>query len=325
MSTDQNIVVDRALGSLIGLAIGDALGTTFEGGPRRQPDSRIAMTGSGPYHLEPGQWTDDTAMALCVADSLIANGSAIRHRDLMDRFAGWMTEGQNSCTGDAFDVGVTTRGSISEFIETRNPITGPTGRDGAGNGGIMRLSPAVLANLKDERSAAVAAVEQSRTTHGAPQCLEAAEFMARLLHRLVLRPTAADPQHVSMAGDYVEPEIARLTDMTCRVPNRDGIRSTGYVVHTLEAAIWSFVTTRSFEDALSAAINLGGDTDTIGAVAGQITGAAYGLSAIPREWVDLLAWHDDIIVRGRKLIAMSDAPPRRSMLDRLVDGVRGRR
>jgi ADP-ribosyl-[dinitrogen reductase] hydrolase len=324
MSINPDVIVDRALGSLVGLAVGDALGTTFEAGSRRDPAIRLEMVGDGPHHLQPGQWTDDTAMALCLAESLIATGGRVKHRDLMETFGQWMTEGRNSCTGTAFDIGWTTRGSISEYLETDQPITGPTGRDGAGNGGIMRLAPAVLANLNQVDLAARAAVEQSRTTHGAPQCLEAADLMARIVHGLI---NADDPHQLPEKQSgvrYAEREVADIAYGRYRDKPREAIRTTGYVIHTLEASLWSFSRHGSFENVLTEAINLGGDTDTTGAVAGQIAGAAYGLSAIPERWLTDLAWRDEIIARGRALIEVSNAPPKTSMFRNVLSMFGGR-
>ena len=311
-------VVDRALGSIVGLAVGDALGTSFESGPRRRPEIVLDMMGAGPHGLEPGEWTDDTAMALCLMDSLVAKHGRVMHCDLMRRFSDWMENGRNSCTGTAFDIGWTTRGSISEYLETGNPITGPTGRDGAGNGGIMRLAPAVVANLGSEDAAVRAAVEQSRTTHGAPQCLEAADLMARVLHRLINRKDGDPHRLVTIQGRYAEAEISALATGAHLAKPRDEIKSTGYVVHTLEAALWSFSKHRSFEDVLTEAINLGGDTDTVGAVAGQIAGAAYGLSNIPKRWLAELKWHDDIVARTQSLMNVSNVSGRPSLLRRLI-------
>lgn len=318
MTIDKTIIIDRALGSLVGLAVGDALGTTFESGPRREPATSLEMVGNGPHNLQPGQWTDDTAMALCLAESLIATGGRMKHRDLMETFGQWMTEGKHSCTGTAFDIGWTTRGSISEYLETDNPITGPTGRDGAGNGGIMRLAPAVIANLGDIDLAAKAAVEQSRTTHGAPQCLEGADLLARILHGLIHGAGFGERAETLSAVRYAEQEIADIAADRHHDKQRSEIKSTGYVVHTLEAALWSFSRHGSFEDTLTEAINLGGDTDTVGAVAGQIAGAAYGLSAIPERWLADLAWKDEIIAQGRALIEIANTPPKTSMLQRVL-------
>lgn len=324
MNMHPDIVVDRALGSLVGLAIGDALGTTFESGPRRDPPVKLDMVGGGPHHLQPGQWTDDTAMALCLAESLIATKGRMRHRDLMETFGQWMTEGRNSCTGTAFDIGWTTRGSISEYLETDNPITGPTGCDGAGNGGIMRLSPAVIANLDNADVAAKTAVEQSRTTHGAPQCLEAADLMARILHGLI-HGDGSHRRAVSLSAvGYAEREIADIAAGRYRDKPREDIKSTGYVVHTLEAALWSFSRHDSFEGVLTEAINLGGDTDTVGAVAGQIAGAAHGITSIPERWLAELAWRDEIGARVRDLLDVSDRPAGKSALGRIMSVFRGK-
>jgi ADP-ribosyl-[dinitrogen reductase] hydrolase len=318
MMTHPEKIADRALGSLVGLAVGDALGTTFEGGDRRPSHMPLRMVGGGPHHLEPGQWTDDTAMALCLADSMIATRGQVKHRDLMRRFAKWMEEGHNSCTGTAFDVGWTTRGSISEYVETGNPITGPTGRDGAGNGGIMRLAPAVLANLDDEDRAIDASMEQGRTTHGAPQCTMAAEFQGRLLWRLINRPADMTPKLVAASARHGTPEIAKIIEAARGSRTREDVRASGYVLNTLEAALWAFSRSDSFQETLVQAINLGDDADTVGAVAGQIAGAAYGLSSIPHEWLKDLAWKDEIVERAEKLVAISNAPRSRSLLHRLL-------
>ncbi|MGC2412165.1 MAG: ADP-ribosylglycohydrolase family protein [Stellaceae bacterium] len=136
-------VVDRALGCLLGLAVGDALGTTLEFERRDVRPLLTDLIGGGPFGLKPGEWTDDTSLALCLADSLIACGG-LDQRDLMSRFVRWWREGENSHNGRCFDVGITTRQALSRFVRTGDPVAGSTDPNAAGNGSIMRLAPVVL-------------------------------------------------------------------------------------------------------------------------------------------------------------------------------------
>lgn len=273
------------------------------------------MTGGGPFGLAPGQWTDDTAMALALAESLAAH-PAFDPRDLMDRFISWWRDGAYSCTGTCFDIGITTRQALLCYERTGEPFAGSNASDTAGNGSLMRLAPVALATLTDAGEAERIAEAQSRTTHGAHQAVEACAYLVQLLRGAirgeahVLRPrswigTDTDglrPRHwssevdddltaVSREGDVAIDAIARGS---WRGKSRDEIRSTGYVVHTLEAALWAVGTTTTFEGALNLAVNLGDDADTVGAIAGQLAGALYGASAIPGRWLHALAWREPI-------------------------------
>ena len=295
-------VLDRAKGALVGLAVGDALGTTLEFSARDSRSHHTTLTGGGPFDLAPGQWTDDTSMALALADSLLSTGR-LDPADLMTRFVAWWRKGEYSCTGACFDIGVQTAAALRRFERTGNPVQGTTREDDAGNGSLMRLSPAVIFGLGDPARVRQLAREQSRTTHAAPQCLDACSFLAEVVHEAilgqpdVLRPR--DPQgHAAVqaiaAGSY-------------RLKTRDEIRSGGYVVDTLEAALWCVVQTRTFEDALVMAVNLGQDSDTVGAVTGQLAGALYGASAIPPRWLSPLAWRERIAKLAVELVRARSA------------------
>jgi ADP-ribosyl-[dinitrogen reductase] hydrolase len=300
---------DRALGSFIGLAIGDALGTTLEFCTRDSRPLHTEMIGGGHHRLKPGQWTDDTSMAICLARSLASNPK-LDPSDLMTRFANWRDEGEESCTGRCFDIGRTTTASISSFLNDGNPIAGLTSHDTAGNGSIMRLAPAVLRHIGDENSAAETARLQSATTHGAPACIEACDLLARLLHRAITgkRKGFAEISFKRLAPKH--PDIRAIASKEWRLKSRDAIASSGYVASTLEAAIWAVDTTTSFEDALVLAVNLGNDADTVGAVAGQIAGAVHGLSSIPDRWLEPLAWRDQLIDLGNQVIEIAATTPR---------------
>lgn len=281
------------------------------------------MTGGGPFGLAPGQWTDDTSMALALAESLIAH-PALDPRDLMDRFVGWHRQGVYSCTGACFDIGIATRAALARYERTGEPFAGSTAPDTAGNGSLMRLAPVALATLDDPGEAERIAEAQSRTTHGAPQAVEACAYFVQLLRGAirgeadVLRPRpwiGADteglrPRHfLSGVDDALTPvvrdgeaAIDELARGAWRGKTRDQIRSSGYVVHTLEAALWAVGTTATFEDALILAANLGDDADTVGAVTGQFAGAVYGASAIPDRWLAPLAWRARITDLADRLV-----------------------
>lgn len=171
---------DRAVGAPLGLAVGDAVGTTIEFSSK--PDRAVLsdMVGKGPFRLKPGQWTDDTAMALALADSLVAD-PALDPGDLMLRFVSWNREGTYSCTGSCFDIGMTTAGSLRRHERTGECFAGPTGPDTAGNGSIMRLAPVAIRHRRNQPVMVRVARDQSRTTHGAKEAVEACETLAMLL------------------------------------------------------------------------------------------------------------------------------------------------
>ena len=312
-------VQDRALGALLGLAVGDALGTTLEFSIRDSLPHHTEMTGGGPFRLAPGQWTDDTAMALALADSLISCRGLDPH-DLMTRFVAWWREGAYSCTGICFDIGRTTAEALARFERTGNPFAGSKSPRTAGNGSLMRLAPVVLFALghADVDLDALAA-DQSRTTHAAPQAVEACVYFARLLRAAIqdgpeaLRALRAhekselstDSLHLDLRigqddvkwkrkARHAEPAIQAFVTGSWRGKTRHQIRSSGFVLDTLEAALWCVGTTSSFEEALILAVHIGDDADTVGAVTGQLAGAFYGATAIPPNWQSTLAWSGKI-------------------------------
>lgn len=317
-------VLDRARGALLGLAVGDALGTTLEFSRRDTLPHHTEMTGGGPFQLAPGQWTDDTSMALALADSLL-HVPGFDAQNLMTRFVAWYREGAYSCTNSCCDIGIATREALARFERTGAPDAGSIHPRTAGNGSLMRLAPVALATLYDPGEAERIAEAQSRTTHGAPQAVEACVYFVQLLREAilgqpdVLRPRSwigADtdglrPRHfISGMDDDLTPvertgEVAihEIAQGSWRGKSRDQIRSSGYVIHTLEAAIWAVGTTATFEEAVTRAVNLGDDADTVGAVTGQLAGALYGGSAIPERWLHPLAWRDLITDLADRLIA----------------------
>ena len=284
-------VLDRAKGALVGLALGDALGTTLEFARRDTKPPVTDLVGGGPFGLAAGEWTDDTSMALCLADSLLAAGG-LDVRDLAERFCRWYEDGHNSVTGECFDIGNATRGALDSFRATGEPLSGSTNPNSAGNGSLMRLSPVAIRWWHDRAAAVEAARLQSRTTHGAAQAVEACALFAELLVEAI---SGASKETVLRAREWPgDTEVAKVAAGSWHTKDRDAISSSGYVLDTLEAALWCVDHTGSIEEALILAANLAGDADTVAAVTGQLAGALWGMSGAPAAWLDKLAWRDRI-------------------------------
>ena len=297
-STTQECIRDRAMGALLGLAVGDALGTTLEFEKRDWRPRVVDITGGGPFDLRPGCWTDDTAMALALAASLLASES-LDCRDLMDRFVAWWRNGEYSPTGTCFDIGITTRNALQRYLRTGDPLAGSTDPRTAGNGSLMRLAPVALRFWNDRDRLDHAAAQQSRTTHAAEEAVDGCRAFADLLadaisgkpRRDVLAPRSFDGAQ----------GIAKIVGGSWPGRARRDIRSSGYVVHTLEAAMWSVARTGDFRNAVLLAANLADDADTVAAVTGQLAGAIYGLSGIPTDWLERIAWKDRLLDTAERL------------------------
>ena len=226
---------DRACGALLGLAVGDALGTTLEFSARDSKPHIDDIVGGGPFGLEPGQWTDDTAMALALGQSLICCGVLDEH-DVMERFVSWHEHGEYSCTGTCFDIGITTRRALEQFRSTGDPVSGSTDPRSAGNGSLMRLSPVPILYWRDRDRLVDCARRQSALTHGASEAVDACAAFSELIAEAIAgRPK--DEVLRARSSDY-EPKIAEILNGGWRGKTRDQISSSGYVVHSLEAALW---------------------------------------------------------------------------------------
>ena len=282
---------DRAVGCLLGLAVGDAIGTAVEFKPRDSFAPLTDMVGGGPFGLAPGEWTDDTTMALCLAESLLAKGT-VDQADLMTRFAGWLQRGENTVSGRCFDIGATTRAAIQSFIASGNPSAGSHLATAAGNGSLVRLAPLAIFAHRDRELAELLAGKQSRTTHATPEVIDACRLFTDVLIDALTGADKAAALRQRVMG--LTPKVLFISAGEYKPKTRDQMRSSGYVVHTLEAALWSVWQTDNFHDAVLLAANLGDDADSVAAVAGQLAGALYGAKAIPDAWLAKLAWRDRI-------------------------------
>jgi ADP-ribosyl-[dinitrogen reductase] hydrolase len=305
------IEIERYEGALLGLAIGDAVGTTVE---FRTPGTfqRVTeMTGGGPFHLKAGQWTDDTSMALCLAESLIERRGFDPH-DQLARYLRWFREGHWSSTGECFDIGGTTRVALTRSLRhPEDPSPGPTDPQTAGNGSLMRLAPVPMFYAQNPAAAIQRAAESSRTTHGAPAAVDACRYFAGLLVGAVqgvskdeLLSERYAPPGWSWETEPLAPEIDEIARGSFRDKEPPEIQGTGYVVRSLEAALWAFDRTDSFREGCLRAVNLGEDADTTAAIYGQLAGAYYGISGIPETWRAQLAMREEITRLGHTLLEL---------------------
>ena len=285
----------RYQGSLLGLAAGDAVGTTLEFEPPGSFTLATDMVGGGPWRLEPGQWTDDTSMALCLAKSLIRCGR-FDAADQMSRYVRWWKEGYLSSNGVCFDIGNATHDALSRYRDTGEPFAGSTDPNSAGNGSLMRLAPASLFFASDPELAIRMSGESSRTTHGATTCVDACRYFGGLLVGAVQgldKETLLSPRYSPVAGLWESQrlcaEIDEIASGSFKSKEPPEIVGSGYVVKSLEAALWSFHHSTEFRDGCLLAVNLGNDADTTAAIYGQIAGAYYGVDGIPAEWREKIA------------------------------------
>jgi len=291
-------LLDRSVGALLGLAVGDALGAPFEGCERDSYPRVTDYSAGGVHGGGPGTWTDDTAMAICLAESLLAR-CAVEERDLLERFLRWFRDGENSCAGTAVGVSQKTR-TVLKIFEQSDRVGAAIDVANEGNGCIMRLAPIAIFFRRSETEARHWARQQARVTHTSEAALAATEALAALLV-VALR-----------TGDRVA--VLRAASCDYRAKRRHQISSAPRAVDTFEAALWCISGSGTFEEAIIEAVNLGGDVDTLGAVTGQLAGAIYGASAIPSRWLQglhSLARLTDVACRLHDMGKGSDKSVRR--------------
>ena len=292
---------ERFLGSILGLAVGDAVGTTLEFRTPGSFEPITDMVGKGPFNLNKGEWTDDTSMALCLAQSLI-DKSGFDPTNQMEAYVRWWRQGYMSHTGDCFDIGITVQDALSRYEDSHEPFSGSDDPLSAGNGSIMRLAPVPLFFSKYPDLAIKYSAESSLTTHGAIEAVDACRYMGSLIAGAVSEVSKKEllSEGYSAVGDNwrtqpLTPAINEIAQGSFKNLNPPEIKGTGYVVKSLEAALWAFYNSNDFREGCLLAVNLGDDADTTGAVYGQIAGAFYGYRDIPEDWRASLAMLSEIL------------------------------
>lgn len=288
--------LDRAKGALIGLAIGDAVGTTLKFKPR-DSEHVYDMVGGGPFKLKPGQWTDDTSMAICLAEACLESGR-VDINLFRDKLVEWYKGGKNSVNHTCFDIGNTTRYALEQYIIHGKGWYGNTSKNTAGNAGLIRQSPAVIFKWRSLKEIHYVTKNQSKATHCAAESLFSCQLHGFVLYMLLNgydKETALSPHCIPLVS-----RVLIINAGEYKNKSRDQIRSGGYIIDTLEAAMWSVWNTNNFKDAILLAANLGDDAGSVAATAGQIAGALYGYSDIPEAWLNKL-------VQKERLVSLSES------------------
>lgn len=315
---------DRILGCFIGGIVGDSFGAAYEFKDRDSYKVGSDM-GTTVFGMPPGSFTDDSSMMLCLAASLIETGTFAPH-DQMDRYARWRRDGYMSSDEKrgCFDIGKTTSKAISRFVYEREQwerngekaeyreYYGLTGEYDSGNGGIMRLSPVPIFYFGDIEEAGRFSELSSKVTHASQECLEAANVMGQIVVSLLQGRSKSESVlnlPASLAAGMPCKKIIYICNATYLDKSRAQIATSGYVIDTLEAALWAFMRTETFEDGMMLLAAMGGDVDTVCAVYGQIAGAHYGYEAIPKRWANALQRIDLI---AKTAMGLTDAALRRN-------------
>lgn len=303
---------DRYLGCLIGLAVGDALGAPVEFKPAGSFEPITGMRAGGPFDLAKGQWTDDTSMALCIADSLI-DKHTFDPVDILTRFVRWYREGYLSSGGTCFDIGRRTRASVEDFEQNCQPFRDPGLIGFASNGSIMRLAPIPMAYRTDPEKAIRYAGDSSRLTHNHPDAVDACRYLAALIvgalngtRKEVLLQPFYSPAPSAWEQEPLSEKMAILASGNYLKKDFSGLHSAADAVLCLEAALWVFAHTDTFREGCLKVVNMGDDSDTTGAVYGQLASAYYGYAAIPEEWLADLVKSDLLLDTAQKLILLGD-------------------
>ena len=294
---------------LVGLAVGDALGAPIEFLPE---PSHIHIEDMGDkiehfhenYRAPKGVYTDDTEMALCIADSLLVNKGYDSY-DIMRRFTAWSDEGYRTYDDKpACDVGGQTARAIREFADYPVIYEDDPGTDSAGNGAIMRLAPIIIANKNVELIVHMAELS-CRETHNSPEASAITKKFAEALY-------------LALHDSPKEEIIKNTSNLSSRILDKDGSKLQdlgGYIVDTFAISLWGLINYDNFKDGMLAVLRLGGDTDTNGACYGQLAGAYYGYKAIPAEWRNGVYHADELVEIADKLLEMPECPILRTRLE----------
>lgn len=275
----------KIYGAIMGLIVGDALGVPFEF-KQRDTFRCDGMMGFGTYNQPPGTWSDDSSMTLATIDSIVKNNGKVIPKDIMNNFCKWLYKAEFTPYGKVFDAGNTTQIALERYYYGGNPINECGARDvrSNGNGALMRILPITFVECTDADIVSI-----SSLTHAHEISTDACVIYITITKNL-LNGVPLDRAIIYGRVYSKLKEFERLTKM--ETLSRDEIRSSGYVVDTLEAALWCLLKTDNYTDAILTAVNLGNDTDTVAAVAGGLAGMMYGVGGekgIPEEWIKRIA------------------------------------
>ncbi len=294
---------DRPLALILGVAVGDALGVPVEF-RQRGTFHVTGMQGHGTHDQPAGTWSDDTSLTLALADGLLPDD--VNLGGIARRFIEWYDRAAYTPHGRVFDAGGTTVEAIRRLKRGVAPEkAGGTDERDNGNGSLMRIAPLTfyMSGMRKAEERFRIVRDVSSITHGHEWSVAACCIYVEMLNRLRMG-SAGKAAYEALREDFARGvpfigrdtlgRFGRLLENDIGTLPESEIRSGGFVIDTLEAAFWCFLTTDNYRDAVEKAVNLGDDADTTGAVTGALAGLAYGLDGIPREWREQLAAHDEV-------------------------------
>lgn len=301
----------EVIGGIVGVCVGDALGLPVQFASRE--DLKINpvkdMIGYGTFNMPPGTWSDDSSLTFCLAESLL---HGFNLKDIAEKFIKWFDDGYWTPYGEAFDIGGTTQSAILRLKEGVSPTeSGLKDEYSNGNGSLMRILPLIFyLENKDIEEQFEITHKVSCLTHCHPRSRIACGIYVQFGINLLKgnsKEESYEKMRETVTEYYSKPSYSKelyhferiLKEDMSKLPE-DSIKSSGYVVDTLEASLWCFLNNNSFEDTVLSAVNLGDDTDTIGAISGGLAGIYYGFEAIPKRWVNRIARIKDIIELGER-------------------------
>jgi ADP-ribosyl-[dinitrogen reductase] hydrolase len=301
-SNAESLRTNKSLGGLWGAVVGDALGVPVEFSRRDEVQQTpvAEMRGNGSHHQPAGTWSDDSSLLLCTIDSLLR--SDFDTNDMGHRFVQWYQEELWTPWGKVFDVGVTTAQALARIANgVRAEVAGSDGQNSNGNGSLMRILPVALRFAPQPKKVMLDRVHRaSAITHRHLRSQMACGLYALVIRELLLGidPARAFQQGVTEFREFYDADpywaveldyfqLALASDLGTRLESE--IDSSGYVLHTLTSSLWCLLTTDNYRDCVLKAVNLGGDTDTTGCVAGGLAGVAYGVASVPQNWIHQLA------------------------------------
>lgn len=291
---------DKFYGCLVGLAIGDAVGAPLEFTRPGSFEPVTEMMSGGKLKISKGEFTDDTSMALCLAESLV-ECKGFDPADQMEQYGKWALHGHFSSRDYGFGFGQTFMTAYHKFRKTKDPYAGSSKPKRPGNGCIMRLAPVPLFFFPDEEAIIRYSGESSRTTHGMPESIFASRLFGRMLF-MALSGKHKEAILFDHVPEHDAPEnIKQIANGAYRRKKENEIESTFFAAKCLEAALWCFYHTRNYKEAILKAVNLGGDADSTAAVCGQLAGAYYGYNDIPKTWLNHLVKSEMILKMAEKL------------------------
>jgi len=294
---------ERFQGALLGLAVGDALAahTQF-----RKPGTFAPvgdMLGGGPFDLPRGAWTDDTAMALLLAESLLERG--FDANDQVQRYVRWQREGYGSATGQCVGISASAARALATALYKRQPFSGSHDPNQLDKDPLSRVAPVVMYFFADPAAAVASSAEAARTTAQAPMVLDCVRLLAAMLRQALAgreKSAVLKPPRESWMGGHVRPEVLAVYEGSYLQRMPPDINGGGHIVQALEAALWAFHRGESFREGALLAANLGRDSDVVSAVHGQLAGAYHGVSAIPGIWRNSLIKHEVVIDTADRLL-----------------------